>query len=329
MHRRRTQFRSLSDFKPPRPIATRDGIKANSRQGAFGKNWWATRWISAMERLVDFGRLGRGRSYARRGQVLSIEETREGITAKVQGSRPKPYRVAIRVTHLTGEQWDKVIAALAEQALFTAQLLAGEMPRDIEEAFKVAGVSLFPDKRGDLFTECSCPDYANPCKHVAATHYILGERFDEDPFLIFRLRGRDQDQIMQALRQLRAGQETPDEPFEETPEEVLTPLEESIDHFWSYGESPERFTAAIRKPAFELPLLKRLGEPAFIPEPGLQAFLTPAYQAISQAALAFAFAAGGDDAGGDDASVDDTGVDDANGDGAEVQPELKPDSRRS
>ena len=89
---------------------------------------------------------------------------------------------------------DEALDALAEQAIFTAQLLAGEMPQDIEEAFEEAGASLFPKKRGDLETECSCPDYANPCKHIAATHYILGERFDEDPFLIFRLRGRTQEE---------------------------------------------------------------------------------------------------------------------------------------
>ena len=91
---------------------------------------------------------------------------------------------------------------MAGQALFAAQLLAGEMPQDIEEAFAAAGVSLFPDRRGDLDTDCSCPDWANPCKHVAATHYILGEQFDEDPFLLFRLRGRTQEQILAALRAL-------------------------------------------------------------------------------------------------------------------------------
>ena len=93
---------------------------------------------------------------------------------------------------------------MAEQAIFTAQLLAGEMPQDIEQAFEAAKVSLFPSRHDDLKTECSRPDYANPCKHVAATHYILGERFDEDPFLIFRLRGRTQEQVMAALRKRRS-----------------------------------------------------------------------------------------------------------------------------
>ncbi len=192
-------------FKPTKAKEAKDGIKARSQRGSFAKNWWAQRWIAALERLVDSGRLTRGRSYARKGQVLSIEENKDGIAAKVQGSRATPYKIKIQITALTDAEWEKVFDALSEQAIFTAQLLAGEMPQDIESAFERAKVSLFPSKRADLQTDCSCPDYSNPCKHIAATHYILGERFDEDPFLIFRLRGRTQEQVMAALRQRRAG----------------------------------------------------------------------------------------------------------------------------
>ena len=194
-------------FKPTKAIKTKDGIKAQSKRGAFAKNWWAQRWIAALERLVDSGRLSRGRSYARKGQVLSIDETRDGISARVQGSMRTSYKISIKINHLTDAEWDKVIDALSEQAIFTAQLLAGEMPQEIEQAFERAKVSLFPSNRKDLQTDCSCPDYSNPCKHIAAAHYILGERFDEDPFLIFRLRGRTQEQVMQELRKRRAGSE--------------------------------------------------------------------------------------------------------------------------
>ena len=183
-------------FQPSRRIETDEGLKARSRRGKIGKSWWAARWITALEKLVDAGRLSRGRSYARSGQVLSIAEKGGKITAKVQGSRPRPYTVSIQLTPLSDAQWEAAIDQMAGQALFAAQLLAGEMPQNIEEAFAAAGASLFPDRRGDLITTCSCPDSANPCKHVAATHYILGEQFDEDPFMIFRLRGRTQEQIL-------------------------------------------------------------------------------------------------------------------------------------
>jgi uncharacterized Zn finger protein len=275
-------------FEPSQPREAEGGIKARSKRGAFAKNWWATRWIKAMERLMDAGRLGRGRSYARKGQVLSIEETRGGVTARVQGSRRTPYKVTIQVKPLTDAAWDKVIEALASQALFAAQLLAGEMPPDVEEAFTSAGVGLFPDKPGELSTDCSCPDSANPCKHVAATHYILGEQFDEDPFLLFRLRGRSQEQILQAMRQRRADQEPAGAEPEEEQEQVI-PLEETLPHFWEMGEPLEPFPLAIKPPTIPYPILKRLGEPAFMGSASLQEQLGPVYQAITQAALAAAF----------------------------------------
>jgi uncharacterized Zn finger protein len=275
-------------YEPTHPIEVDDGIKARSQRGAFAKNWWARRWIQAMERLVDSGRLARGRSYARKGQVRSIEETQGGIRARVQGSRPSPYKVTIQVAALSEAQWEKVVDALAEQAIFTAQLLAGEMPQDIEQAFQSAGVSLFPDKSGDLETDCSCPDWSNPCKHVAAAHYILGERFDEDPFLLFRLRGRTQEQILRALRQRRAGQASFADEEEEEAEAIL-PLEETLERFYELGEPLEGFSVAIREAAIEMPLLKRLGEAASVPPPGIQSWLRPAYQGITQAALRAAF----------------------------------------
>ena len=276
-------------YEPTRPIEVDDGIKARSQRGAFAKNWWATRWIQAMERLVDSRRLARGRSYARKGQVRSIEESEGGIRARVQGSRPNPYKVTIQVSPLTDAQWEKVIDALAEQAIFTAQLLAGEMPHGIEQAFQAAGVSLFPDKGGDLATDCSCPDWSNPCKHVAAAHYILGERFDEDPFLLFRLRGRTQEQILRALRQRRAGQASFAEEEEEEEAEIVIPLKETLGRFYELGAPLEGLSVAIREASIEMPLLKRLGEAAFIPTPGIQTLLRPAYQGISQAALRAAF----------------------------------------
>jgi uncharacterized Zn finger protein len=275
-------------FKPTKAIETKDGIKSQSKRGAFAKSWWAQRWIAALERLVDAGRLSRGRSYARKGQVLSIDETKDGIAARVQGSMRTPYKICIKINHLTDAEWDKVIDALAEQAIFTAQLLAGEMPQDIEQAFERAKVSLFPSTRRDLQTDCSCPDYSNPCKHIAAAHYILGERFDEDPFLIFRLRGRTQEQVMQELRKRRAGS---DEVVEEEAEdaEVVIPLEEQIENFWEVRAPLEGFAVSIRPPAIEMPLLKRLGEANFVPEPGLQSMLSAAYQRISRKAIQTAF----------------------------------------
>ncbi len=274
-------------YTPTRPKEVEDGIKARSKRGAFASSWWAKQWIFALERLVDKGRLSRGRSYARKGQVISVDEKKDGVVAKVQGSRRTPYKVSIKITHLTDSQWDEVIDALSEQAIFTAQLLAGEMPQDIEEAFQEAGASLFPEKRGDLETDCSCPDWANPCKHVAAAHYILGERFDEDPFLIFRLRGRTQDEVMSALRERRAGEDDLIEEDEEI-EEIIS-LDESVSTFFQLGAPLDGFSVRIQNPAIKTPLLKRLGNANFVPKPGIEALLGNAYSKISEKAVELAY----------------------------------------
>ncbi|MBT3189201.1 MAG: hypothetical protein HN736_07330 [Anaerolineae bacterium] len=273
-------------FKPTKAKEVEDGIKARSKRGAFASSWWAQQWISALERLVDSGRLGRGRTYARKGQVISVDEKKDGVLAKVQGSRRKAYKVTINITSLTDAQWEEAIDTLAEQAIFTAQLLAGEMPQDIEEAFEEAGASLFPKKRGDLYTECSCPDYANPCKHIAAAHYILGERFDEDPFLIFRLRGRTQDEVMSALRERRAGE---DDFAEEEVDEEIIPLDESVSTFFQLGAPLDTFSVRIQNPAIKTPLLKRLGDASFVPKPGIEALLENAYSKISERAVELAY----------------------------------------
>jgi uncharacterized Zn finger protein len=276
-----------SYFKPTKPIETDQGIKAKSKRGDFVKNWWANRWIKALERLVDAGRLRRGRTYARKGQVLSIEESKSGIEAKVQGSRKRPYKVTINIDSLNNAQWEQVIDVLAEQAIFTAQLLAGEMPDEIEEAFKAAGVSLFPETEVELMTNCNCPDWANPCKHVAAVHYILGEQFDEDPFLLFRLRGRTQEQILDALRERRAAASDPEDDFEAA-EEAVTPLTEMTENFWEMGQPLPHFKTTIKPPVTKLPILKRLGQPSFLRDDLLK-ILGPAYQAITEKAMDVAF----------------------------------------
>jgi uncharacterized Zn finger protein len=190
-------------YRPNQPIRVEGGIKAKSERGAIGSTWWSKRWIGVLESFSMGTRLTRGRSYARQGQVISIDVQPGIVTAKVQGSQPKPYNIKIRLKPLSDQDWDKVTEAMAAQALFAAKLLAGEMPTNIEEAFHAVNLSLFPTAVKDLVTDCSCPDWANPCKHIAAVYYLLAERFDEDPFLIFKLRGRIKEQIIQTLREKR------------------------------------------------------------------------------------------------------------------------------
>jgi uncharacterized Zn finger protein len=268
-------------YPPSSPIRTDKGIKARSQRGAFGTSWWAKRWIAALDRFGWGSRLQRGRSYARQGQVLSIDFAGAKIKAKVQGSRPRPYDVTIEMQPLSAAQWERATAALAQQAIFAAKLLAGEMPQDIETAFDAAGVPLFPRGPEDISAACSCPDYANPCKHIAAVYYLLGERFDEDPFLIFQARGRTREQIVDALRALRAQASDDAAPIEHAPAEAALPLAEQLDTFFQAGPELDAIQAQIAAPEIEAAVLKRYG-----PAPAdTDASLRAIYRAISARAL--------------------------------------------
>ncbi len=194
-------------YEPSVPRAAKGGIKARSQRGEFANRWWGRRWMQVLEGFNLGARLGRGRSYARRGQVLSLEVDAGEVRAKVQGSRATPYKVRIGLRVLPGAKWEEVAAAIAGEAIHAAKLLSGEMPPDLEKAFAVAGVSLFPARLGDLETSCSCPDWSNPCKHIAAVYYLLGEEFDRDPFLLFKLRGLEREAFLALLGGLRSEDE--------------------------------------------------------------------------------------------------------------------------
>jgi uncharacterized Zn finger protein len=186
----------------PRPPPPEHGIKVKR----IGSTWWGQRWIRALEAISEgySGRLARGRVYARTGRVHDLVVAAGKVTASVTGSRPEPYQVTIELDTLSDSAWSQAIQAMAGQARFAADLLAGQMPAELDEAFQAAGTSLFPVEEADLETTCSCPDWANPCKHVAATHYVLGEALDRDPFLLLELRGRTRDRALTELRAARA-----------------------------------------------------------------------------------------------------------------------------
>src|SRR5579863_10355288 len=193
------------DWPPAKPIRVEGGIKARSKRGAIGEQWWSRRFIGVLEESGLSGRLTRGRSYARAGQVLDFELSQGKVTAQVQGSRVRPYDVRIVVLPLTKPQWRRVEERLASQALFRAKLLAGEMPHEIEDVFAGCGTPLFPGSSADLDMHCSCPDWGVPCKHLAAVCYVLAEEFDRDPFGMLAWRGKDRAELLAALRRLQAG----------------------------------------------------------------------------------------------------------------------------
>lgn len=251
-------------YYPPAPPKLRPpehGIKVRK----FGTTWWGQRWIGALERFgwEYSARLGRGRSYARQGRVHDLTVKDGVVTARVTGSRPTPYRVTLRLTPLADRVWERAIRAMAEKAVFAARLLSGEMPREIDEAFRSSRASLFPEREKDLATDCTCPDWANPCKHVAAVHYVLGEAFDRDPFLLFELRGRSKATVLVALRRLRAA--SGDAPVSREPEAAparVTLKGIAADQYETFRQRVDDLRFHIGVPAAEGAVLRQLGAPS-------------------------------------------------------------------
>jgi uncharacterized Zn finger protein len=290
MRRRRPRRRRPG--QPTRPIPTDQGVASRSQRGAFVESWWAERWVAALERLITPARLARGRSYARAGQVLSVQEQTGTVHAQVQGSRRAPYRVTMGLAPLTDDAWERVIAALARRPDLAASLLTGEMPHDIDEVFAQAQASLFPTAPDHLRLDCSCPDKVTVCKHIVATCYLLGEQLDEDPFLLFRLRGRDQDEVLEGLQRragagsaagegAEPGAASPESDQEPGPAADATPLDPL--GFWSAAEPPPRIDLPAERP--DLSLLRRLGPFAALDD-DLVGRLGPVYRAVTAAAEA-------------------------------------------
>jgi uncharacterized Zn finger protein len=277
-------------YEKTSPKKVKNGLKAKSLRGSIGKTWWSKRWVGVLESFDLGARLTRGKSYARKGQVISIDVKPGVVKARVQGSYPKPYDVSIKLSPLSKEDWEKAIAAMASKAVFSARLLSGEMPQTIEDAFSDCGISLFPEDGADLKTDCSCPDWSNPCKHIAAVYYLLAEQFDNDPFLIFKLRGRSKEEIVEALRSFRsigAGEDS-DSSLRSASliEDKARPLEECLDCFWQKGKELDLLQINPKSPQVENAVLKRLGEaPITIGRANMANFLINAYVIAGQAAL--------------------------------------------
>jgi uncharacterized Zn finger protein len=191
--------------EPARPLAVEGGLKARSTRGAIGQTWWSGRFIAVLEAIIVGGRLDRGRNYARRGQVISMDVTAGMVSALVQGSRVQPYRVRVGLDAFGAPEWAAAERALSASAWYTAKLLAGEMPEDIEEVFADLGLALFPASAAELSMYCSCPDWEVPCKHIAAVFYLLAEAFDDDPFSILAWRGRGREEFLAGLDAARGG----------------------------------------------------------------------------------------------------------------------------
>ncbi|AOY81509.1 SWIM zinc finger family protein [Moorena producens JHB] len=271
------------------------------------QEWWVERWNDLLNSYRFKKRLERGRIYAKEGNILSIDFLGPQVVAKVQGTAPEPYELTISIEPFTEEDWNYVVQTLASKAIYSAQLLAGEMPHNIEEVFTANGLSLFPFTLSDVRSRCNCPDPKNPCKHIAAVYYELGDRFSEDPFVLFQLRGSTKEQILDALRKLRSGQagetsateqqssipnltsddQNPDQNREEGESAIGDPeTSVNIQQFWQYDQPLDSSLVVIAPPTDSGTVLDVLGTiPLGGADPRVMQYLKGIYQIVSQQAV--------------------------------------------
>ncbi len=254
------------------------------------RRWWSERWWAVMESIGVARRLERGKSYARAERVFSLAIDAGLVSADVQGSRYEPYHVEIGIDVFADDEWHEAIRALSSQASFSAKLLADEMPENIEEAFSSVGLSLFPTSPGELTMNCSCADEVVPCKHIVAIHYVLAEKLDADPFLLFEWRGRGRGRILRELRQQRAAGAT----GRSVDLTSIKSLEDSVADYWKMGESIDTVSFSVGPPAVSASLLKRLGVPSFWqPHPEIRGSLERLYAKVTERAMALAYSGRG------------------------------------
>ncbi len=266
------------DYQAPKPVT--GGIKAHTRQGDFGATWWGQHWLSALSDVYVGGRLERGKNYARKGQVLSIQFTtdfsdagdRSSIHALVQGSEAEPYEVSIALIPFAQKAWHAVLGHLCQSPLLMAKLLTGHLPETIETVLAQSHLSLLPKSQKDVKVRCTCPDGTVPCKHIAAVYYLVAEAIDQDPFVLFHLRGMPRDVLLRQLETYMGGSATSggaeSTDTQPTPLEVLSsspPFSEADllahpDWFWQ-GQTPlpESLVTRFERPTVHAAIPKRLG----------------------------------------------------------------------
>jgi len=307
------------------PRKVKNGIKLQSRSGPVTSAWAGQRWLRLVEDCSSQGAAAEGLQYARAGQTRALNIAPGHVHASVQGRMPSAYAVDIRLPVIRPEQWGAVLDAMTGEARHMAGLLGGEVPSNIEDLFVPLHLRLFPSEVSDLSVSCTCgrceppgrsaPDPVNPdaparplfggwCKHVACAMTLVAERLGNDTFLIFALRGIQRDELLEQIRVRRArqGPRTGEggAPADTRPvpvylprlqgaDEASTPLERSLDHFWTPGPELHQVELSMHEPEVSHPLLRRLGPSPFDAATGakfpLVGLLATCYDVVTQHTL--------------------------------------------
>jgi uncharacterized Zn finger protein len=266
------------------------------------RTWWGQRFIQALESFTDSARLARGRAYANNDRIRSWQRQGSVVSATIRGNanpyygvyKEPFYKTTIAFQTIDAAQWQQLIQILGSRAAFISRLLLNEVPDNIEDVFQTLKLNLLPYSRQDLKTDCSCPDYANPCKHIAGLYYFIAAQLDRDPFLLFELRGLERGELQKQLRKTPLGQalaaaigeqdasfDIVDSYFTRAKAQPLVPCMTPGDFWHGQRRLPENLPQAA-PPTIPALLIKKGGDfPAFWPYH--QSFITTMeaiYQAI-------------------------------------------------
>ncbi len=263
-------------------------------QQATLNSWWATHWLRTLTQWIDAGRLAEGEKYVEQDYPSKLKINAGSVVAHIKGTTLQPYQIHIEIDTFGDKEWEQALDAMFQQAGYAAQLLNDEMPPDIEVVFRSVGLSLFPGTRSDLRSHCSCGSPIVPCEHVAGVYHLLAQRLDEDPFLLFRMRGRTREQVLAAFRARRASRSQHERDRQSYEEQGSAPLASaslpSDSHtFWKMGPQIKDVEIDVKPPEIHMEVLKLLGIPSFVDEEMLEQNLPQLYQHVSQKALQIAY----------------------------------------
>ncbi len=250
----------------------------------FSRSWWGQKFITAIENLTDSGRLSRGRSYARGRKVKSFDLDGNLVTAQVRGSinpyfgvhKEPLYHITIEFQSLSAAKWSAAVAEMASKASVISRLLLNEIPDDIEKTFQSLNLNLLPGSQKDFKTSCSCPDWSNPCKHIAGVYYLVAAELDQDPFLLFELRGLSRENLIKELSksplgqalsaELQSAQSTPQPAaaYYAPPETLPAQGETNLREFWQGKKQlPQTMETLSEKSVSAIQVKKQGDFPAF------------------------------------------------------------------
>ncbi len=255
--------RRFIDRRPETPRRVRNGIKLQGKTEPAAETPLAQRWLKLLEGRIEPLRLAAGLEYARSGQVVNLDVIPGAVTASVQGTQAKPYQTKLWFRPLSAEQWDRLIDAMASEAIYVAKLLANELPPTIDDLLAMHQLALLPAASQELNVECSCRD-SEPCKHAAAVGYILAERLAAEPLLVFSMLGMPTQQLLDRLRQVRTLQTqgmaaAHVEAVMPESDAAAPPLDACIDDFWRPGPELAEFESLPTSQHVPHALLRRLG----------------------------------------------------------------------